>query len=359
MPVIVEWSSVERPATVVRQMARAARAGRIVGIRQGDRLIATASARSKAALARLANGSAFLTLAARDVVAAADWLPRLTGVGERLASRCWPGRLLLTAGSDLGVEVGRLGRTPPAVRPLLFRDGRLAVGSPHPDPLRRLLRHCDEPLAYRSFSPDQIDCDLLVVESDCGTGGRDTFEESVVHLERDVWRLEREGAIPADLIRRLACRWVVFACTGNTCRSPMAEALCKKLLADRLGCAVDALPDHGYLVMSAGVAAIPGCEASPQALDVVRSLGGDLSRHVSRSLGRDLALLADHLVVMTRSHLQIVRQRFPQRHRPVRLLARSGEDVSDPYGADRDVYLECARQILRHLDDLLPEVLAS
>ncbi|MEQ9068753.1 MAG: hypothetical protein RLO18_18610, partial [Gimesia chilikensis] len=56
----------------------------------------------------------------------------------------------------------------------------------------------------------------------------------------------------------------LFVCTGNTCRSPMAEGLFRKLLSDKLGCQEDELSDRGYIVASAGLAAAMGAPPSPE-----------------------------------------------------------------------------------------------
>ena len=67
------------------------------------------------------------------------------------------------------------------------------------------------------------------------------------------------------VLHRIGARWTVFVCTGNTCRSPLAEGLCKKLLAERLGCPAEELPQRGFLVISAGIAAMMGGEAAAEA----------------------------------------------------------------------------------------------
>jgi protein-tyrosine-phosphatase len=71
---------------------------------------------------------------------------------------------------------------------------------------------------------------------------------------------------------------VLFICTGNTCRSPMAEAILNKMLQDR------APNSHGIISLSAGLNALDDMEATPQAIEIMRSVGIDLSRHRSRSV---------------------------------------------------------------------------
>src|SRR5581483_7409022 len=65
---------------------------------------------------------------------------------------------------------------------------------------------------------------------------------TVLKVEKTGWKMLREGVVRAEEIGPLSARLIVFVCTGNTCRSPMAEVLCKKLLAERLNCEVTELP---------------------------------------------------------------------------------------------------------------------
>src|SRR5687768_145656 len=102
------------------------------------------------------------------------------------------------------------------------------------------------------------------------------------------WVVERPGVMTEAAIRHALARRIVFVCTGNTCRSPMAEGLFKHRLAERLGCPVDELPDRGFVVSSAGIAAGPGDAATRESVEAVRGFGVDLSDHRSRYAGPDV-----------------------------------------------------------------------
>src|SRR5262249_40691016 len=114
---------------------------------------------------------------------------------------------------------------------------------------------------------------------------------------------------------------VLFVCTGNTCRSPLAEAVCKRLLADRLGCPVDELPARGFVIESAGVATWGGLPASPEAEAAGRAVGADLSRHRSRPVDPALLAQATDVIAMTAGHAAVLRGRFPAVGPPPVLLA--------------------------------------
>ena len=136
----------------------------------------------------------------------------------------------------------------------------------------------------------------------------------------------------------------------------MAEAICKVLIAERLGCPVGQVESRGYFVTSAGVAAMQGMPAATNAIEVVRGRGGSLSGHQSRRVTFDLVRHADHSVAMTGDHLETLLEHVPDAAPRARLLHPGGLDVADPVGADRDTYQRTADEIESYLTTLLDEL---
>jgi len=145
---------------------------------------------------------------------------------------------------------------------------------------------------------------------------------------------------------------IVFVCTGNTCRSPIAEALFRSMLEEK------GLEDE-ISVSSAGIYAFEGDEASSHAIDVMQNeYGIDLTRHRARVLYDDDIKEANLILVMTKHHKEMIADVYPEAVSKVHLLKEyvglvDDTDVSDPFGQDYDTYKRCARE----LEDLLLDVI--
>ena len=127
---------------------------------------------------------------------------------------------------------------------------------------------------------------------------------------------------------------ILFVCTGNVCRSPMAEGLMRDLLRER----------NDITVISAGVSASKGAPASQPAVAALSELGIDIRRFRSQPVTEKLLDQCTHVFTMTRDHKRIIDLLFPEYGEKIRLLgefSRGGGDVPDPIGQGLPTYKRC------------------
>jgi protein-tyrosine phosphatase len=175
----------------------------------------------------------------------------------------------------------------------------------------------------------------------------------VVRLRPGGWDVVEPGVIDEAAIRGRISFAVIFVCTGNTCRSPLAEAMFRKMLAERLNCTEDELPARGFSVASAGLAAGHGVPAAAESLALAAEFGLTLARHRSQPLTDDLLDMADYVFTMTGGHRDAIVSARPDLEGRVHLLSREGIDIADPIGGGPAEYERCRAGIERELLVLL------
>lgn len=133
---------------------------------------------------------------------------------------------------------------------------------------------------------------------------------------------------------------VLFVCTGNTCRSPMAEAL--------LG------QEEGFQVKSAGLYAVNGSPASAGAVAILREKNISIN-HRSQQLTQQLVDWADYIFTMTTQHKAAILTNFSNaEHKTFTLKGYNGEDsdIQDPFGGSNEVYRSTLQELEREIEKL-------
>jgi protein-tyrosine phosphatase len=373
MPRIIDFRSADDPRDVVHQVVQTLAEGGLVGLPTETGYVVAAHAlhapagdKMERIRQRLETGPSVLAL--KHPLESLDYVPQMGSLGRKLVRRFWPGPVTLRFEGSL--EGGLAGALPLPARQELAVETGLALRVPAHEVIWNALRLLPAPLVVtgeiagpHSRFPAASDlarlaADDLAVIVDAGPCRYDQ-PTTLVRVRHEQWDVVREGVASTRTLNRLAGNMFLFVCTGNTCRSPMAEGIFRKLLAERLNCPEDELVDRGFMVASAGVAAGPGSPSSPEAVEILAKRGVDLRGHESQPVTPQLLSQADQIFTMTRSHRELLVRDFPETAERVRLLAGDGEDVIDPIGAGVDEYRRCADQIEESLREIVAELPSS
>lgn len=145
---------------------------------------------------------------------------------------------------------------------------------------------------------------------------------------------------------------IVVVCTGNICRSPMAEGLLAHALA------AEAAPLKNLQVVSAGVAARSGTPPSANSVAAMKKVGLDISSHQSQPLTPELLDQAAAVFVMTETHRAVIHASFDPTPRNIYLLREfmpreAEKEIADPYGGPLPLYEECRDEIVESIPSVV------
>ena len=374
-PVVIDVRSAEDWRDVVHRAVQALVEGGLVAFPTETVYGVAASALDQRAVLKLIDvkgrqpGHA-LPLAIKSAEEARDYAPDMAPLARRLARRCWPGPITLVV--DASHPESLVGQLPAQVRPIVAPEQTVGLRVPGHRLILDVLSMLAGPLALSSANltgePDAVTADdvtaalgdrldLVLDDGPCRFGQ----PSSVVHVDGERYEVLRAGVVPEKTLRRLAGKMVLLVCTGNTCRSPMAEILLRDLLAKRLKCTIDELENPtadrpAVIVLSAGIAAMMGGWASRDAVETMATSGLDLGGHQTQPLSEPLVRHADVIMTMTRSHREAIVAQWPDAAERTSLLCVDGTDVTDPIGGPLERYQRGAAQIRRELTARLDEL---
>jgi len=367
MTEVVEIRRAEDRRDVIHRACQKLMEGQLVAFPTETLYVTAASALSPAGVERLvaALPTERRVLLIRSLDEACDYVPAMPQVARKIAKRCWPGPLTMTFPRSLvdGVYASLPAETrkslETAEQEIAFRAAGHEVLSAiqylSPAPL---VAHRDLP-GLRTAADvvarfgDQVA--MVIDDGPCRYGEPAT----VSRVAEGLWSIAEPGVVSERAIRRLASEVYLFVCTGNTCRSPMAEALFRHHLAERLGCTDDELSERGHLIVSAGLSAAMGAPASPEGVELLEEDGIDLSGHASQPLTDRLLNHVDHVFTMTRQHRSAILAERPDLEPMVRLLAADQSDISDPIGGGPEEYQSCKLEIERSVHAVLDRLFPS
>jgi len=241
---------------------------------------------------------------------------------------------------------------------VLYENGSIGIRVPDCQPAIRILSEAVWPIVAPSANPSSQEPATTaqkVLEYFGGQieivvdGGSDACRyrqsSTVVKMSSAGIEVLREGVLGKHEIEVLSTARILFVCTGNTCRSPMAEAMASNYLANKLSCKVDELAVFGYKIESFGISAYDGCPASNEAVGVLRRKGLSLEQHRSRLLNLRDVRDADVIFVMSRRHRDAVLAMDRTASNRTILLDPENKDIPDPIGLGEQEYRACSECI--------------
>ena len=258
---------------------------------------------------------------------------------KRLAKRYWPGPITIVVE---GKETESVGLRVPSrlftrkVLQLSTEKG-LKIGMPSAN-----LKSEPPPVtAQEAYEQIGSKVDLII------DGGKTELSEPSTVIKAIKPKLEvlREGTINKEEVERTACYTVLYVCSGNTCRSPMAEAISKKLAAESIGVPIEEYSKSGLIFFSAGTSALDGLPPSRGALEALKEIGIDISNHRANHISNNLIKRSDIIFCMTKEHIFRVKSTISIPIPDIDLLSPQGKEISDPFGGDLNIYRKTRDEI--------------
>lgn len=310
--------------------------------------------------------SKYYTLHIGDLDQVFRYVPHMSLRTQKLIDKTWPGPLTIVFELE-DEELELLARnTKEEVFENLYHDKTIGIRFPDNKIAIELLKEIKHPVVAPSanlsgetapFTAEQVIAEFDEKIEIIIDGGATKYQKSSTVVKPGKIGIEilREGFYSLEELEKLWKVQILIVCTGNTCRSPMAEGIFKQRIAEKLGCKVDELEKIGYKIRSAGTIGSSGWPASTESVEICRSKGIDISGHVNSALTGELIEQSDLVYAMSHGHLEQILHLNPECAGKCFLLDDE-KDVPDPIGQSVKVYGGCFDMIAGAVDKRLSEI---
>ena len=353
---------------LIIQASEHLRQGRIIGLPTETVYALAALLSQSAAIAELKSlkkisGPPNWVIHVADAAAVKRIVTDLPAIAQRLMKKLWPGPLAIelpASPADIQRLAGLVGAQTAAE---CISNGFMTFRCPQNLSTLAVLAAVGDPVAMIGAGntgaiheaadiPENIRSAISMVVDSGPTRYRKS--STLVRVQGDQLIFLREGMLARRIIERMTDQVVLFLCSGNTCRSPMAAGIAAVRMAKKLGTQPADLPLRHIVVESAGLYAGPGAPATPDAVKAAGIFGADISRHRSRSVTVDMLRRADLIYTMTSGHRADVLGMLPDAGAKTFTLDPEA-DIADPIGAGYDQY----HAVASRMDELIKKRLAE
>jgi len=286
---------------------------------------------------------------------ARKYVPTVGLRAQKLINNAWPGPLTIVFELDDRDTDKQQSSLERGIFESLYKDNSIGIRCPDNPIASILLRLTHNPVVAPSANitgrtpagdPEQVlaefsgQIELLLDAGPC----KYKKSSTVVKIGKKGLEVLRPGVYSQPELEKMSEVKFLFVCTGNTCRSPMADGIFRKYLAEKLQCEVDHLDKMGYKISSAGIMDTGGSPASIEATATCAAKGIDIKAHKSRILSRKLVEESDFIFAMGRMHSERITALSPEAASKCALLAEN-EEIADPIGQPQAIYNNCAELI--------------
>jgi len=283
------------------------------------------------------------------------YVPSVGLRAQKLIKNAWPGPLTIVFELDDQSIDKQRDRLEKQVFENLYKANSIGIRCPD-NPIASILLRLTRgavvvPSANITGRPPAVDAEQVLAQLSGQIellldAGPCKYKKSstVVKISKKGLEILRPGVYSQAELEAMSQVRFLLVCTGNTCRSPMAEGIFRKYLAEKLQCELDRLYKMGYTVSSVGIMDRVGFPASTEAIIACAAKGIDITAHKSRTLSQQLIEDSDFIFTMERMHRWRVTALSPEATERCVLLAEN-EEIADPIGQSQQIYNGCAELI--------------